>query len=74
MATIVNLFIPGLGQLMQGRLLMGLMLFTLTIIGYLLFILPGLFIHLLTLVDSAQFEAQQKKREHREMMAAMRRR
>lgn len=40
-------FIPGLGQLYQGKLLAGMFWFIFTVIGYALFIVPGIILHIL---------------------------
>lgn len=53
-AAILSFFIPGLGQLCQGRWIMGFLAFVLTLVGYMLFIVPGLIFHLLTIVDAAR--------------------
>lgn len=53
-AAILSLLVPGLGQLCQGRWIVGLLAMFFTLIGYMLFIVPGIVLHLLTVVDAAR--------------------
>lgn len=53
LAALASLFIPGLGQLLQGRLLMALFMFLLA--GALWFILLGWIIHIWSILDAAKF-------------------
>ncbi|MET0331964.1 MAG: hypothetical protein ABW154_11115 [Dyella sp.] len=55
LAAICSLFIPGLGQLVQGRLLMALLMFALA--ALLWFFLLGWVIHLWSILDAAMFKA-----------------
>jgi TM2 domain-containing membrane protein YozV len=48
------LFIPGLGQLLQGRLVMALVQFVLA--AALWFVLMGWIIHLWSVIDAAKFD------------------
>lgn len=52
-AALCSLFIPGLGQLLQGRLLMALFMFVFA--GLLWIILLGWIIHLWSILDAAKF-------------------
>ena len=52
-AALCSFFIPGLGQLLQGRLLMAIVQFLLA--GLLWFILLGWIIHLWSILDAALF-------------------
>jgi len=54
-AAICSLFIPGLGQLVQGRLLMAIIHFVLA--AALWFIFIGWIIHLWSIIDAARFKA-----------------
>ena len=54
-AAIASLIIPGLGQLLQGRLLLGIVQFILA--GVLWVFLLGWIIHLWSVVDAARFKA-----------------
>jgi len=56
LAAICSLFIPGLGQLVQGRLLMAILMFVLA--GALWFFLLGWIIHLWSVIDAALFKAK----------------
>lgn len=53
LAALASLFIPGLGQLLQGRLLMALVMFILA--GALWFALLGWIIHIWSILDAAKF-------------------
>lgn len=53
LAALCSFFIPGLGQLLQGRLLMAIIQFVLA--GVLWFFLLGWLIHLWSIIDAARF-------------------
>jgi len=53
LAALCSFFIPGLGQLLQGRLLMAILQFVLA--GALWFILMGWVIHLWSIIDAARY-------------------
>ena len=53
LAALCSFFIPGLGQLLQGRLLMAIVQFVLA--GVLWFILMGWIIHLWSIIDAARY-------------------
>jgi TM2 domain-containing membrane protein YozV len=55
LAAIVNIFIPGVGQLIQGRVLSGLFFLIITFIGYAVLILPGIIMHIWAIVDAANY-------------------
>lgn len=46
LAMLLSVLLPGLGQMYKGQLFNGLAWLTLTVIGYLAFIVPGLILHL----------------------------
>lgn len=54
LAALCSFFIPGLGQLLQGRLLMAILQFVLA--GVLWFILMGWVIHLWSIIDAARYD------------------
>ncbi len=56
LAALASLFIPGLGQLLQGRFLMALIQFVLA--GVLWFFLLGWLIHLWSILDAAKFKPE----------------
>jgi len=58
-AAICSFFIPGLGQLFQGRLLMALFQFLLA--GALWYFLMGWIIHIWSIIDAAKFEPSRKR-------------
>jgi len=53
-AALCSFLIPGLGQLLQGRVLMSLVQFVLA--GALWFIFLGWIIHLWSIIDAARFD------------------
>ena len=53
-AALCSFFIPGLGQLIQGRLLMAIIMFVLAGVLWLLFL--GWLIHLWSILDAAMFK------------------
>ena len=54
-AALCSFFIPGLGQLLQGRLLMSIVMFLAA--GALWIVLLGWVIHLWSILDAAKFKA-----------------
>jgi TM2 domain-containing membrane protein YozV len=63
LAAICSIFIPGLGQLVQGRIFMALLFFVVTCVSYALgatvilffmWIVGGIF-HLWSIIDAARF-------------------
>lgn len=61
-AAIASLFFPGLGQLLQGRIIAALLFFVITVVGYALWwlIVPaaiGAIFHLWAIIDAAKFKA-----------------
>ena len=54
-AALCSFFIPGLGQLLQGRLLLAAFMFVLA--SVLWFFLLGWIIHLWSILDAAKFRA-----------------
>ena len=55
LAALASFFIPGLGQLLQGRVLMAIVQFVLA--GVLWFFLLGWIIHLWSIIDAARWRA-----------------
>ncbi len=55
-AALCSFFIPGLGQLIQGRVLMAIIMFVLA--GLLWIVLLGWLIHLWSIVDAAMFKGK----------------
>lgn len=53
LAALCSFFIPGLGQLLQGRLLIALVMFVLASVLWLIFM--GWIIHLWSIIDAARF-------------------
>lgn len=57
-AAAASFFIPGLGQLLQGRLLLALVQFVLA--GLLWLVLLGWIIHLWSILDAALFQSRDR--------------
>ncbi|MFC6441234.1 hypothetical protein [Bowmanella sp. JS7-9] len=60
LAAICSFFIPGLGQLVQGRIFPALLFFVIVSVGYFLFVLIipaiiGGIVHLWSIIDAAKF-------------------
>ena len=53
LAALCSFFIPGLGQLFQGRLIIAIVQFVLAIVLW--FVLMGWLIHLWSVIDAAKF-------------------
>ena len=53
LAALCSFFIPGLGQLLQGRLIKAIVQFVLAAVLW--FILMGWLIHLWSIIDAAKF-------------------
>ena len=58
LAALCSFFIPGLGQLLQGRLLISIVQFVLA--GVLWFVFLGWVIHLWSIIDAARFDPTKK--------------
>ncbi|MGA0286816.1 MAG: hypothetical protein ACO3YY_08400 [Phycisphaerales bacterium] len=54
-AALASFFIPGLGQLVQGRLLLAIVMFVLA--AALWIVLLGWLVHLWSIIDAAMFKA-----------------
>lgn len=52
-AAVLSLVIPGAGQMYKGQIFNGLLWLVFVVIGYLLFIIPGLILHLLCILGAA---------------------
>jgi len=50
-AALASFFIPGLGQLIQGRLLMALVMFVLAFLLWIIFL--GWLVHIWSIIDAA---------------------
>lgn len=54
LAGILSFLLPGLGHLYIGKSWSGIGLFILTFIGYAFYVIPGLIIHILVIIDSVK--------------------
>lgn len=61
LAALASFFIPGLGQLLQGRWLLAGFMFVMTFLLWM--ILLGWIIHLWSIIDAALYEAPMRRRE-----------
>lgn len=71
MAAVLSFLMPGLGQLIQGRVLHAVGFFLLTILGYALFIIPGLILHIFCVMDAAKYDRLQAMRDAATMAATV---
>ncbi len=62
-AAILSFFIPGLGQLYKGSLLAGFIWFIAVVLGYIFLIIPGIFFHVLCLIDALTNQKSKPKQE-----------
>jgi TM2 domain-containing membrane protein YozV len=53
LAAVWSMMLPGLGQLMKGRIMPGIFWAFFTAAGYFSFFWPGIFLHCLCVVDAA---------------------
>jgi len=53
MACFLSFLLPGMGQLYKGQPVNGIAWFLVTVLGYAVFIIPGLVLHLLCIVGAA---------------------
>jgi TM2 domain-containing membrane protein YozV len=56
-AAVLSFVVPGLGQIYKGQIGRGFGFLIATVFGYLLFIVPGLGLHLVAIVDAATASA-----------------
>ncbi|MCC4833450.1 hypothetical protein LMH66_12470 [Shewanella sp. 10N.7] len=61
-AAIASFFFPGLGQLVQGRIIAAILFFCITAVGYFFWVLIipaiiGAVFHLWSIIDAATFKA-----------------
>ena len=59
LAALASFFIPGLGQLLQGRLLLAAFMFVMTFLLWL--VLLGWIIHLWSIIDAAIFDPPESR-------------
>ncbi len=59
-AAILSLVIPGVGQMYKGDVGSGILWLIVVIIGYLLFIFPGLILHLICIIMAASGDPYKK--------------
>jgi hypothetical protein len=52
-AAALSLFLPGVGQIYTGRVVQGICWMFATAVGYLLFLVPGLILHICCIVNAA---------------------
>jgi len=52
-AALLSFIIPGAGQMYKGQVFNGLAWFVFVVLGYILFVLPGLALHLLCILGAA---------------------
>jgi TM2 domain-containing membrane protein YozV len=55
-AAVLSLFIPGAGQMYKGSVGTGILWLVFTVIGYLMFVVPGVILHLICIFHAASME------------------
>lgn len=63
LAALASFFIPGLGQLLQGRMLLALFMFVMTCLLWI--VLLGWIIHLWSIIDAALFDPPESRYHRR---------
>ena len=56
LGAIVNIFLPGVGQMLQGRILAGLFFLLGTIGGLFLCAIPGAIVWIISIVEAASYK------------------
>lgn len=51
-AAVISIFFPGAGHLYKGQFFKAICLFLMTAAGYIFFIIPGIFMHLIVIWDA----------------------
>lgn len=76
MAAVINVFLPGIGHLVTGRVIQGLLLFV--VICGLYFSVIGIplaiILHLFVIIDAARDTERKRKRELQELAKVMKQR
>jgi len=55
-AMVLSLVLPGAGQLYRGKITPGIMWIVGSVVGYLCFIVPGLIVHVLCIIDAGKVD------------------
>jgi hypothetical protein len=76
MAAVINVFLPGIGHLVTGRVIQGLLLFVIITALYLSFFgIPlAIILHVLVIIDAARDTERKRKRELQELAKVMKQR
>lgn len=53
-AALISLFVPGLAHFLLGKPFQGLLFFVLVVLGYVCFVIPGIVLHLICIVDASR--------------------
>jgi TM2 domain-containing membrane protein YozV len=53
-AAVLSFFLPGAGHLYNGQVISGLIIFVVTVIGYIMLIVPGLIMHVIAIFSAYQ--------------------
>ncbi len=61
-AALLSFLIPGAGQMYKGQVIKGLVWFFLVVLGYILFVIPGLVLHLLCILGAASGDPMKRVR------------
>jgi len=61
LAGILSFFLPGLGQIYAGKTWRGIFFFIAVVIGYMLFVIPGIIIWIVSIWDAVKMVEGQGK-------------
>jgi len=62
-AALLSLIIPGAGQIYKGQVLNGLVWLVLVVVGYILYIIPGIVLHMFCIFGAASGRAKSNQRK-----------
>ena|ERR1022692_394993 len=63
-AAVLSLFIPGAGQMYKGRVGGGILWMLFTIVGYCMYVVPGVILHLICIFRAYDSEPVQRSDTH----------
>ena len=56
LGAVINIFLPGVGQMVQGRILAGLFFLFGTLAGFFLCVIPGAILWIISIVEAAGYK------------------
>lgn len=55
-AAVLSVFFPGIGQIYRGKLFKGILWFIFVILGYFMFVVPGIILHIICIYNAYERE------------------